>query len=88
MCVAVTKGNSGDGWDLRSTLLSYDFRKEGGFICSELGKCVTSEEGKYVFRADNVWCMCSQYFYCPLWLDAYRQYNYVSLWCMLVLCLL
>ena len=30
----------------------------GRFVCSELGKGVTSEAGKYLFRADNVWWRC------------------------------
>ena len=42
MCV--TKGHSGDGCYLASTLCTYDFEK-GGFICSELGKGATSEAG-------------------------------------------
>ena len=32
------------------------------FISSKLGKGVTSEAGKYLFRADNVWWRCAQYF--------------------------
>ena len=35
VCVSVTKGNSGDGCDLTSTLWMYDLRK-GYFFCSEL----------------------------------------------------
>ena len=31
-------------------------------ICSELGKGATSKAGKYLFRADNMWWMCAQYF--------------------------
>ena len=31
-------------------------------ICSELGKGVTIEAGKFPFRADNVWWRCAQYF--------------------------
>ena len=31
-------------------------------ICSELGKGATSEVGKYIFRAANVWWRCAQYF--------------------------
>ena len=31
-------------------------------ICSELGKDATSEAGKYLFGADNVWWRCAQYF--------------------------
>ena len=32
------------------------------FICSELGKGATSEAGKYLFRAANVWWRCAHYF--------------------------
>ena len=32
------------------------------FICSELGMGVTSEVGKYLVRAANVWWRCAQYF--------------------------
>ena len=39
-------------------LCKYDLRK---LVCSELGKGVTSEAGKSLFRADNVW-WCAQYF--------------------------
>ena len=31
-------------------------------ICSELDKGTTSETGKYLFRASNVWWTCTQYF--------------------------
>ena len=31
-------------------------------MCSQLGKDATSEAGKYLFRADNVWWSCAQYF--------------------------
>ena len=51
MCVvyvSVTEGHSGDGCDLASTLCKYDLRK--------------GEEGKYLFRAANVWWRCAQYF--------------------------
>ena len=34
----------------------------GWFVCSELGKGATSEAGKSLFRAANVWCRCAQYF--------------------------
>ena len=36
--------------------------EEGLFICSELGTGETSEAGKYLFRAANVWWRCAQYF--------------------------
>ena len=31
-------------------------------ISSELGKGATSDAGKYLFRAANVWLRCAQYF--------------------------
>ena len=34
--------------------------------CSELGKGTTSEAGKYLFRAANVWWWCAQYLLLPL----------------------
>ena len=36
--------------------------EEERFVCSELGKGVTSEARKSLFRAANVWWRCSQYF--------------------------
>ena len=33
-------------------------RNRYGRTCSELGKGVTSEVRKYLFRADNVWWRC------------------------------
>ena len=36
--------------------------EEGCFICSELGKGVPTEAGKYIFRAANVWWRCADYF--------------------------
>ena len=36
--------------------------EEGCFICAEMGKGATSEAGKYLFRAANVWWRCAQYF--------------------------
>ena len=60
------RGHRDDGRDLASTLCKYDLRK-GDLFCSELGKGVTSEVGKYLFRADNMWWRCAQYFcYCLL----------------------
>ena len=55
------RGHSGDGYGLASTLCKYDLRK-GRFDCSGLGKGATSEAGKYLFRAANVWWRCVQYF--------------------------
>ena len=51
--------NSSDGCDLTSTLCKYDLRKGDLFA---LGKGVTSEVGKYFFRAASVWWRCAQYF--------------------------
>ena len=31
-------------------------------LSSELGTGATSEVGKYLFRADNVWWRCARYF--------------------------
>ena len=56
------RGHSGDGCVLASTLCKYDLIKEGRFVCSELRKGVTSEAGKSLFRAANVWWRCAQYF--------------------------
>ena len=50
------RGDSGDGCDLASTLCTYDLWN------GELGKVATSEAGKYLFRAANVWWRCAQYF--------------------------
>ena len=36
--------------------------EEGRFVCSELAKGATSETGKSLFRAANVWWRCAQYF--------------------------
>ena len=36
--------------------------EEGRFACSELGKSATSEAGKSLFRAANVWWRCARYF--------------------------
>ena len=55
------RGHSGDGCDLASTFCKYDLRK-GDFLCSELGEGVTSEAGKSLFKAANVWWRCAQYF--------------------------
>ena len=49
------RGHSGKRCDLASTL-------KGRFICSDLGNGATSEAGKYLFRAANVWWRCVQYF--------------------------
>ena len=44
MCVVcVTKGNSGDGYDLASTLCRYDLRKSNLFVLSWARVRATSE---------------------------------------------
>ena len=53
LCV-LQRGQSGDGCDLALTLCKYDFRK--GDL---LGNSATSEAGKYLFRAANVWWICA-----------------------------
>ena len=53
------RGHSGGGYDLASTLCKYDLRNRDLFV---LSKGATSEAGKYLFRAANVWWMCAQYF--------------------------
>ena len=57
--------HSGDGCGLASTLCKYDLRK--GDFCSELGNGATSEAGKHIFRAANVWWRCVSMLL--LWLD-------------------
>ena len=52
----------GGGGDLASTLCKDERSKKGRCVCSELGKGSTSETGKYLFRAANVWRRCAQYF--------------------------
>ena len=54
-------GHSGNRCDLAPTLCKYDLRK-GDLFYSELGKGATSEAGKYLFRAADVWWRCAQYF--------------------------
>ena len=58
--------HSGDGCDLASTLCKYDLRK-GDIFCSELGKGATSGAGKSLFRAENVWWRCAQYYVIASW---------------------
>ena len=60
VCV-LQMGHSGDGCDLASTLCKYDLRK-GDLFFYEFGKGATSEAGKSLFRAANVWWGCAQYF--------------------------
>ena len=52
------RGHSGDGCDLGSTLCKYELRKGDLFVLC----WARSEAGKYLFRADNVWWRCAQYF--------------------------
>ena len=47
--VSVTKGHSGDGCVLASTLCKYDLRKGDLFVMQ------ASEAGKSLLRAANVW---------------------------------
>ena len=51
----------GDGCDLASTLCKYDLRTGDLFVLS-WARGATSEAGKYLFRAANVWWRCAQYF--------------------------
>ena len=53
------RGHSGDGCVLASTLYKYDLRKGDLFVLSWTR---TSEAGKSLFRAANVWWRCAQYF--------------------------
>ena len=55
------RGHSGDGCVFASTLCKYDLKKGDLFVLS-WGKGATSDEGKYLFRAANVWWRCAQYF--------------------------
>ena len=55
------RGHSGDGCVLASTLCKYDLRKGDLFVPS-WGKGATSEAGKSLVRAPNVWWRCAQYF--------------------------
>ena len=82
VCVGVTDGNSGDGCDLAPTLGRYDFRKDD-FMCSELSKGATSEAGKYIYRATNVWWRWVQYLLLLL-VARYLQTIDVCTWRMLV----
>ena len=50
MCV-LKRGHSNHGCEVASTLRTGD-----------LGKGATSEKGKCLFRADNVWWWCAHYF--------------------------
>ena len=54
------RGHSGDGCVVASTLCKYDLRTGDLFV--ELGTGATSDVGKYLFRAANVWWRCAQYF--------------------------
>ena len=39
-----------------------EYYRGGIVVISELGKGATSEAGKYLFRAANMWWRCAQYF--------------------------
>ena len=52
------RGHCGDGCVLVLTLCNYDLRKVDLFVLS----WATSEAGKYLFRAANVWWKCAHYF--------------------------
>ena len=52
------RGYSGDGCVLAPTLCKYDLMKGDLF---GLGKGVSSEAGKSLFRAASVWWRCAQY---------------------------
>ena len=54
--------HSGDGCVLASTLCRYTFRKGDLFVLCLAGKGETSEAGKDLFGAANVWWRCAQYF--------------------------
>ena len=57
-CVWVLqRGNSGDGYDLASTLCKYDLRKGDLFVLSW-----ARVKRESFFRAANVWWRCAQYF--------------------------
>ena len=60
MYVGITREHSGDGCELVSNLRKYDLIK--GDLLFELGKDATSEAGKFLFWAANVWWRCSQHF--------------------------
>ena len=64
------RGHSDDGCVLASTLCKYDLRKGDLFVLNwAMVRRVRRE--KFLFRADNVWWRCAQYFvFCLLWLDA------------------
>ena len=52
-------------------------------ICFELGQAATTEAGKYLFRADNVWWRCVQYLLLTLVVRCIETI-YVCIWCMFV----
>ena len=53
-------GHRCDVCDLASTLCKYVLRK-GDLFVSGVGKGATSEAGKYLFRAADVWWRCVHY---------------------------
>ena len=62
VCGVLQRGHSGDGCDLASTLCKYDLRKRDLLVLS-WARGATSEAGKNLFRAANVWWRCTQYFF-------------------------
>ena len=60
VCVSVQKGHSDDGCILASTVCKYDLGRVIYLFWT--GQGVTSNAGKYLFRAANVWWRCAQYF--------------------------
>ena len=61
VCGCYRGGHSGDGCVWASTLCKYDLRKGDLFVLS-WARGATSEAGKSLFRAANVWWRCAQYF--------------------------
>ena len=57
MCFVLQRGHSGDGYELASTLCKHDLRK--GDLFDLLGKGATSDVGKYLLRATNMWWRCA-----------------------------
>ena len=62
--------------------------EEGKFVCSELGKGATSEAGKRLFSADNVWWRCVQYFVIAScgWMPRDNRCMYMAHVCFYVCC--
>ena len=60
VCGCYRGGHSGDGCDLALTLCKYDLRKGDLFVLS-WARCYLFR-GAILFRADNAWWRCAQYF--------------------------